>query len=215
MLNYFSNLKGAIYLDYGGNYKKERILKKAVKNISEKGFKKTTINEIAEEADVAKGTIYNYFGNKKGLHYSLIEKGIQFLTSEIEINIESTTDPIEKIKIITEIYLNFYKENFNYGKLLYREIWGNTKNFEKKSKNIKKNHTLLIKEVIIEGQKSGEIGKDLDADALAVSLLGIINSTVIYWKIINDSFPKNKIKNNVLKTYLTGILKETKLVVDK
>ncbi len=44
--------------------REERILEAAAAIFADKGFHQATIREIAERADVADGTIYNYFDNK-------------------------------------------------------------------------------------------------------------------------------------------------------
>ena len=47
--------------------KRQRIINGAIAVFSRKGFYKATIEEIAEQADVGKGTVYEYFSSKKEL----------------------------------------------------------------------------------------------------------------------------------------------------
>ncbi len=53
--------------------RKAEILKAAAKVFAEKGFHRTTVRDIAEAADIADGTVYNYFENKDDLLINLIE----------------------------------------------------------------------------------------------------------------------------------------------
>lgn len=53
--------------------RRSQILDAAVKVFAEKGFHKATIKDIAREAGVADGTIYNYFANKNGLILGLLD----------------------------------------------------------------------------------------------------------------------------------------------
>src|SRR5262245_45807144 len=46
---------------------KERIFKAALKLFKAKGFEATTIDDIAERADVGKGTFFNYFPRKEAV----------------------------------------------------------------------------------------------------------------------------------------------------
>ena len=46
---------------------RERIFKAACKLFRHKGFEATTIDEIADKADVAKGTFFNYFPRKEAV----------------------------------------------------------------------------------------------------------------------------------------------------
>jgi len=52
--------------------RQERILDAAAAVFARKGFHQATIHEIAELADVADGTIYNYFDNKLDLLIALV-----------------------------------------------------------------------------------------------------------------------------------------------
>ena len=65
------------------NGKEEKILKAAEKVFVKKGFFPTRIDDIAEEAGVAKGTIYLYFPDKQSIYVSLLDnrlsKMIDFL----------------------------------------------------------------------------------------------------------------------------------------
>ncbi len=53
--------------------RREQILQAAARVFAEKGFHGATTKDIAEAADVAEGTIYNYFENKEALLLGLID----------------------------------------------------------------------------------------------------------------------------------------------
>src|SRR5659263_436680 len=46
---------------------KDNIIDCAVSVFKEKGFKETSMEEIAEKSDVSKGTLYNYFQDKESI----------------------------------------------------------------------------------------------------------------------------------------------------
>src|SRR5947209_9857613 len=54
--------------------RKNQILDAATKVFAEKGFHPTTIKDIAREAGIADGTIYNYFENKTALMLGLLDR---------------------------------------------------------------------------------------------------------------------------------------------
>jgi AcrR family transcriptional regulator len=51
-----------------------RILEAAADLIGERGFDRVTIDDIAERADVAKGTVFHRFGNRAGLAVGLLDE---------------------------------------------------------------------------------------------------------------------------------------------
>ena len=67
------------------------IMDAAVKIISEKGFKNTTTKEIAIKADVAEGTIYNYFKNKDDILMSIIERYVSYKRNDFIPIVDATS----------------------------------------------------------------------------------------------------------------------------
>lgn len=112
--------------------RKERILKAASHLFSQKGFKATTIKEVAELADISEGTIYNYFDDKEHLFTSLMDMLIEeqnecgmytksmpsdprsFLYSVFEVQHQFINDNRELMRsILSEVLINeTYREKF-------------------------------------------------------------------------------------------------------
>jgi AcrR family transcriptional regulator len=71
--------------------RKQQIFDAALKVFSKKGFDQTTIPDIAQEAGVATGTIYNYYQSKHDLLLSIIKGYIsnESFTSLLEQPLES------------------------------------------------------------------------------------------------------------------------------
>ncbi|MFC7441054.1 TetR/AcrR family transcriptional regulator [Laceyella putida] len=56
--------------------KREKIFQATIKEFADKGYEQASTNQIVQEADISKGLLFHYFGNKKGLflstfHYSI------------------------------------------------------------------------------------------------------------------------------------------------
>lgn len=54
--------------------RRHEILAAAARVIANKGFAKATTREIADEADVAEGTLYNYFGGKREMLLAMADE---------------------------------------------------------------------------------------------------------------------------------------------
>lgn len=54
-------------------YREETILKAAKRLFVSRGYLKTTMDEVASEADITKPTVYQYFKNKEDLYFSITE----------------------------------------------------------------------------------------------------------------------------------------------
>lgn len=81
---------------------KRRIFQESVGLFREKGFEATTVDEIAERADVAKGTFFNYFPRKESVLNYLSEIRLEAAEADAEALLAAATPAREKL---IEIYL--------------------------------------------------------------------------------------------------------------
>lgn len=73
--------------------RKTDILDAAQKLFSEKGFEKTTIDEIAKLAGISKGSIYLDFKNKDEIHLAVAKQHVKFLLEQLEYEITNAKAP--------------------------------------------------------------------------------------------------------------------------
>jgi len=62
------------------------------------GFKKTTMEEIAQASRKGKSSIYYYFSSKEDIFKAVVEKEADELLQEITAGLEKIEDPVEKLK---------------------------------------------------------------------------------------------------------------------
>ncbi len=101
--------------------KKEQILLAAVEKFLDKDFYQVTIEEIAEQAGVGKGTVYEYFSSKKDLFKESFSYCAEsYLQSFRQHLSESTSVKITMHDIVTT-HLELIKENRKRLHLLFNE----------------------------------------------------------------------------------------------
>ena len=161
-----------------------QIQEAAEKLFAEKGFHLTTVEEIAREANLAKGTIYLHFANKKDLFLSVIEKKLHVLLEKIKVGITQGKSFSEKIRLAIGVHLKFLENNANFFKITQTFPEQFKKELEEKllQRVIKINsqYLALVDSLIKQGIEEGEI-KNLNPRKLAVILIGIVHSLTIYW----------------------------------
>jgi len=163
---------------------KSKILRAAERLFAQKGFYLTTLDDIAGSADLAKGTIYLHFKNKRDLFISIIERKLDLLLKKIKEGVREEGSPAEEIKKATKAHLKFLEKNRNFFKILQTLSEEYKKEMEKElaERVIKKNAKYLgiIQNLIEKAIERKEI-KPLDARKLAVILVGIVHSLTINW----------------------------------
>jgi AcrR family transcriptional regulator len=94
--------------------RQRQILRASYRVFDEVGFSAATMDQIAERAELAKGTIYLYFKSKEEVYFSLLTDGLDILIRLLQ-EIDSQAPPPERLLERTAAtLLRFYQEHTGY-----------------------------------------------------------------------------------------------------
>lgn len=99
--------------------RRQTILASAKEIFFEKGLVHATMDEIAEKAELSKGTLYLYFPSKEDLYISLAVEGIEILLERFEEVASRDLPPDVLLLEIGEAYYRFYEDYQDYFKILF------------------------------------------------------------------------------------------------
>lgn len=77
--------------------RREEILQAAEEVFFSKGFEKSTMEDVAEKAELSKGTLYLYFKSKEDLHMAVARKAINLLRNYTSKALEGGGTALEKL----------------------------------------------------------------------------------------------------------------------
>jgi len=97
------------------------ILTAARRVIAAHGFQGATIDRVAEEARIAKGTVYLYFNNKDDLLQAAMEEGLISFDKQIRAEVAHVADPLEKLRRLVTVQLEIMDANRDFIKALILE----------------------------------------------------------------------------------------------
>jgi AcrR family transcriptional regulator len=138
----------------GGTNKKdanrESILKIAQEIFSKYGYKKTTLDDIANAVRKGKSSLYYYFTSKEDLFQAVIQKEVDILRRELDIVVNRNTDPVDKLRDYILTKLTTYRSMANFYNALENDVTA-----IEFIENIKHKHQQeeirMIKRILIEG----------------------------------------------------------------
>jgi AcrR family transcriptional regulator len=150
------------------------ILDAALKLFSQYGYRRTSIDDIAHEAEIAKGTVYLSFKSKEEIFRALCERLVESADAAVKVA-RATSGPIhERLIAVLEAKFGFFFES------VYRSAHAaelmDSKNrlsadlFAQSGRRYMK----VLREMIEEATRAGELAPsrlDLDADDLAQMLV--------------------------------------------
>ena len=138
--------------------RRKQILEEAARLFSSKRFDEVLMDEIAQGAGVAKGTLYTYFSDKEELYFSVIFEGISRLNEQIQAKAAGQKDPEKKLRKIVHSVVSFFSQNRFFFKLMSIE---DSKSDTGKSENRSRWHEqkriqlAVIQSVLVDGKRQG------------------------------------------------------------
>ena len=176
--------------------KESRLLESGFKLFINKGFQDTSIQEIVDDAGVAKGTFYTYFKDKYDIRNKLIAKKSNKLFNDAYKKLKKTdiNKLDEQVIFIVDYIINYLEKN----KLLLQFIsknlsWGiYTKTInELYQKNETENNTIL--ELFLNGIKEQNIKLE-KSEVTLYMIIELVSSTGFNSILYKEPLPINKFK---------------------
>lgn len=163
--------------------KKDKLIETAIEEFSKENFKTASVTKIAENAGVAKGSIYQYFYDKKDLYKYILDlagdKKKEYLTSWMH-----QMQHLDFIEIIRELYkkgIEFAAENPQLAGIANNFIKENDAKFKEEILGIGiEKSNLFFEELIENAKRKGEVSMQIDTKVGALIITNLNTSIADY-----------------------------------
>ena len=91
--------------------RKRQILESAARLFSSRRYDEVLMDDIAQEANVAKGTLYSYFSDKEELYFAVVFDGISNLNERLQTKVDMETTPEKRLREMIYAIVSFFKQN--------------------------------------------------------------------------------------------------------
>ena len=177
---------------------REEILFTASELFSALSYEKTSVQQIADSAEVSVGTIYNLFESKEAIFLDLINLIIENLDREILEASEKNEGPVDKIRSFFRTYLQFCDKHLDAMIVIHLE---NPHKMHGIIHNFFNRQLALLEKYYSMAIRSGELAWD-DPHLLSVITIGYIHS---YAHMLATEKNTDK-KNDLIKIFERTIL---------
>jgi AcrR family transcriptional regulator len=151
---------------------RQRLFEAAVELIAEQGFSATTVDDIAERAGVAKGTVYYNFPSKTALFEDLLRHGVGLLTADFRAAVAGKP-PGAAVSALVRAQLEYIRRYRSFAQLLLSEMWRTNREWQQTLKLLREEAIGVIADVLQSGVDSGEFAADLDVRLSSSALFGV------------------------------------------
>lgn len=185
------------------NKTKDLIFKSAIKIFSESGYRGATMDDIAINAGLAKGTLYYHFNSKEEIFNFIVEEGIKILQSQVSEIQKMNIDPIQKLVKICRIQLTFLDKYTDFFKVVMSQLWG-TENRQNELRHRIRNYIKEIEVNIKSAMENGKIEKG-DTELIAFQFFGSLCSSAIYESVRIEKVRLEEIIEGTIRFTLNGL----------
>lgn len=183
-----------------------KIIDIAIDLFEKQGFDGTTMEQIAEEADVAKGTLYNYFSSKGAIIVAYVQRINRNYEPLWQKVIDENPNTRARLLAMLEIGLGWAGQNKDiymmYTSSRLRDLSNKQMEPDKRS-----GLQGIFERIIRRGQAEGELRSDIPAEAMAALFYTNVFMVLTVWMAYGDDFPVHETVRNTIDLFLNGSLK--------
>ena len=186
---------------------RDHLLTSALETLHRQGFNGTAVQDITDAAGLPKGSFYNYFGSKEALALEVIDRFGKERGALAAVLSDESISPVERLRrYFASQATALAAQNFERGCLIGNfstELADQSRVIRDRLGSNFAAWSRPIETCIRDGQKAGEISRDIDASVLADFLLNSFEGAILRTKVEKDSSPLDDFMTLVFSRVLT------------
>jgi AcrR family transcriptional regulator len=159
---------------------RRRVLDASVALFAEKGFRASSLDEIADAVGIRKASLYHYFPSKAALLDGVYREFIGGLMEVPTKDIEEILYPCQRMRLMVASSVRFHHENRAFLRIFWRERQELPDDAYSRIREREKRFEAFVESIIVDGQASGCFDPTLDPQLVLHSTLGML-TTVYRW----------------------------------
>ena len=189
------------------NAKQVIIIDAALKIFRERGYANARMADIARRAGVSYGLVYHYFGSKEVLFEMIVESWWSALYAMMEKEITSGDDIRDKLVNIIEFFLNTYGQKPNLMSIFVSEVCRSSVYHTEEGLSRFLKFFSLCEQVMVQGQESGFLIKDVPPHHLTYIFYGAIETFISVMVLGKEPLTKKRHEratHSILQVFIDG-----------
>ncbi|HZI71280.1 MAG TPA: TetR/AcrR family transcriptional regulator [Nitrososphaeraceae archaeon] len=159
---------------------RDRIVQSAIECFSEYGFDRSRMDDIAQRADLSKGTLYLYFKSKEDLFYAICENNLKVIKEQLSRIFATRKENL--LYDVEQFYDNLQKLEKKGDEKVFFEIVAESARNPKLQNILYEQRTKIfdvVKEYLDLQVQKGFFRKNIDTEAIASGLVALYNGLAV------------------------------------
>ena len=212
MTHQSDNKEAALYTcEKHKEQKKARIIKAAAQVFADRGFSGTVMADIADQAGIGKGTLYEYFDSKEDLFFAVFEWFTQETEAAAKVSISALGGSVsERLAVLSESVMQSWLEMKDLFTLVM-EFWAASASSQMKQRfkgyfrQAYEDFRRIVAALIREGIEHGEFQEDIVPESVAAALVGTWDALLLQaW--FDETFDPLTTARNFVDVLIRGLV---------
>jgi AcrR family transcriptional regulator len=184
----------------------EQIAEAALDIVRSEGIRGLNIAAVAEKVGLVPSAVYRHFKNKSEIVGTVLELIQTRLNQHYQDVIQQNLEPVEKLNLLLSRHVEMIGSNNAIPRIIFsEEVIGGMPEKQQKLYDIIRDVIRNVAVIVTEGQNRGTIRRDLPAENIAVSFLGMIQPAAIIWNLSDGEFDLIQHSKNAWELFLEAI----------
>ena len=159
------------------------MLDAAASQFAAKGYRETTIRDIAKAVDMLPGSVYYHFASKRALLLAVYEEGVSRIGSRLDKALADESDAWQRLRKATEAHLETILDQSDYASVMIRVLPHHVPDLESDLIELRSKYEDRFVELVA----ALPLQEHVDRRLLRLMLLGASNWAQIWYR--TDSTP--------------------------
>ncbi len=185
--------------------KEQEIIAVAARLFKEKGYRATTLEDIAAAVGMLKGSLYYYIRSKEELLYLVVREPVRQAYNKLEEIVNSEAPTTTKITQAVATHLALFHQHYPHMAVYLHDYHHLMQKLQKDVIETPKHYQRLWATLLQQGIEAGELRSDLDVKVAGYAILGMCN-WVYRWYNPGGALPAEAIADIFTQIVLNGLV---------
>ncbi len=185
-----------------GDVKREVVLETAVAMFNEKGFRATSLDDVAKQLGVTKPTVYQYVSGKEEILFDCVKRGLEMIRTAAETVPEGRHTGRDRLEAVMHSYAIAMTKDFCrcVTRIADSEL---SEDSRREFRRLKREIDALLREIVQSGMDDGSLQPG-DPRIITFTLSGALN-WIGRWYEPSGQMSPEFIASNMVRTLLGGL----------
>ncbi|GAB3206771.1 TetR/AcrR family transcriptional regulator [Marinactinospora thermotolerans] len=160
----------------------DRLLSVATRLFAERGFERTSVQELVDAAGVTKGAMYHYFSSKDDLLYAIYQRVLAMQTRRLNEFAQAGGPVEERLRAAAADVVHTTVDNLDDTVIFFRSLHMLSPDRQSAVRKERRRYHECFRAMIEEGARAGVFRSDVPADIVVTQYFGAVHHLGMWYR---------------------------------